>query len=52
MLEEQPDVRIDYLQVCHQLTLKDQAVVDGDSVLLLAVFVGAIRLIDNSFLLD
>ena len=46
-----PDARIDYLQICHQGTLQEQASIDGDSVLLLAVFIGKTRLIDNSFLL-
>lgn len=48
----QPDARIDYLKICHQLTLTEQAKVDADSVLLLAVFFDKTRLIDNSFLLD
>jgi pantoate--beta-alanine ligase len=51
MIEEQNAARIDYLQICHQLTLQEQARVDGDSVLLMAVFFGKTRLIDNSFLL-
>ena len=46
-----PDARIDYLQICHQGTLQEQAQIDNDSVLLLAVFIGKTRLIDNSFLL-
>jgi pantoate--beta-alanine ligase len=46
-----PDARIDYLQICHQGTLQEQAQIDHDSVLLLAVFIGKTRLIDNSFLL-
>jgi len=46
----QPAARIDYLQICHQDTLADQAQVDADSVLLLAVYVGKTRLIDNGFL--
>jgi pantoate--beta-alanine ligase len=46
-----PDARIDYLQICHQGTLQPQAQIDSDSVLLLAVFIGKTRLIDNSFLL-
>jgi pantoate--beta-alanine ligase len=50
-IEAEPETRIDYLQICHQLTLEDQERVDVDSVLLLAVFVGKIRLLDNSFLL-
>jgi pantoate--beta-alanine ligase len=51
-IEAQPEVRIDYLQICHQFTLENQDRVDADSVLLLAVFVGKTRLIDNSFLLS
>lgn len=46
-----PDARIDYLQICHQGTLQEQTRIDNDSVLLLAVFIGKTRLIDNSFLL-
>jgi pantoate--beta-alanine ligase len=51
MIREQNDARIDYLQICHQLTLQEQEQVDSDSVLLMAVFIGKTRLIDNSFLL-
>lgn len=51
MIEAEPEARIDYLQICHRDTLQQQERVDGDSVLLLAVFVGATRLIDNGPLL-
>jgi pantoate--beta-alanine ligase len=51
MIAGEPDARVDYLQICHQSTLREVARVDGDSVLLMAVFVGKTRLIDNSFLL-
>jgi pantoate--beta-alanine ligase len=51
MIEAQPAARIDYLQICHQGPLQAQAQVDSDSVLLLAVFIGKTRLIDNSMLL-
>lgn len=44
------EARIDYLKICHQLSLQDQTVIDRDSVLLLAVFIGKTRLIDNGFL--
>jgi pantoate--beta-alanine ligase len=47
-----PDARIDYLQICHQATLSEQTRVDEDSVLLLAVFIGKTRLIDNGLLLQ
>lgn len=52
LIAAMPDARIDYLQICHQRTLQQQATVDPDSVLLLAVFIGQTRLIDNGFLLD
>jgi len=51
MIEAQPEARVDYLQICHQLSLQQQPQVDADSVLLLAVFVGKTRLIDNCFLI-
>ncbi len=51
MIEQHPDTRIDYVQICHQLSLEDQVAIDVDSVLLLAVFIGKTRLIDNGFLL-
>jgi pantoate--beta-alanine ligase len=52
MIEAKPEARIDYLQICHQETLRDQRRIDVDSVLLMAVFVGTTRLIDNGFLLS
>ena len=51
LISGMPDARIDYLQICHQGTLQEQKKVDSDSVLLLALFIGKTRLIDNSFLL-
>jgi pantoate--beta-alanine ligase len=51
LIEAQSAARIDYLAICHQATLQAQAQVDADSVLLLAVFVGRTRLIDNGLLL-
>lgn len=50
-INAEPEARIDYIQICHQLSLRDQLQVDADSVLLLAVFIGNTRLIDNGFLL-
>jgi pantoate--beta-alanine ligase len=50
MIEAQPDARVDYLQICDQMTLREQTRIEIDSVLLLAVFVGKTRLIDNGFL--
>lgn len=52
MLEAQPDARIDYLRICHQASLSEQQRIDADSVLLLAVFIGKTRLIDNTLLLS
>jgi len=51
LIKAKPEARIDYLQICHQQTLQDQVAIDTDSVLLMAVFVGKTRLIDNGFLL-
>lgn len=51
-ISAQPDARVDYVKICHQGSLLDQTVVDADSVLLLAVYIGNTRLIDNGFLLD
>ena len=50
MIAAQPEARIDYIKICHQLSLEDQALVDPDSVLLLAVYFGKTRLIDNGYL--
>ncbi|MCK4621665.1 MAG: pantoate--beta-alanine ligase [Desulfuromonadales bacterium] len=51
MISSQAEARIDYVQICHRLSLEEQKQVDNDSVILLAVLVGKTRLIDNSFLL-
>ena len=50
MIAAQPEARIDYIKICHQLSLEDQALVGPDSVLLLAVYFGKTRLIDNGYL--
>ncbi len=50
MITAKTAARLDYIKICHQLSLADQVQVDEDSVLLLAVFFGKTRLIDNSFL--
>ena len=49
-ISAQPEARIDYLKICHQYSLAEQEQVDGDSVLLMAVYFGATRLIDNGLL--
>jgi len=51
-LNKEADLVIDYVQICHGRTLEKVSTVDCDSVLLLAVYVGKTRLIDNSFLFD
>jgi pantoate--beta-alanine ligase len=51
LIDAMPEARIDYLQICHQTSLRQQQRVDADSVLLLAVYIGTTRLIDNSILL-
>ena len=51
MIAEKQAARIDYIKICHQLSLADQVNADEDSVLLLAVFFGKTRLIDNSYLI-
>ena len=51
-IASQPDTRIDYVQICHQSTLADQDHIDADSVLLLAVYLGNTRLIDNGYLVQ
>lgn len=51
-IETLPEARIDYIQICHQNTLEDVDVIDENAVMLLAVFVGQTRLIDNSYLLS
>ena len=50
-IEPLTEARIDYIQICHQLTLEDVDIVDENAVMLLAVFFGQTRLIDNSYLL-
>ncbi len=49
-LLSKPDLKIDYLKICHRQTLQEMAVVDDNSVMLLAVKIGKTRLIDNHIL--
>jgi pantoate--beta-alanine ligase len=51
-IEREAEIQVDYIQICHQLTLEGQPTVDRDSVLLLAVNVGKTRLIDNAYLFE
>ena len=43
----EPSARIYYAQVCHRETLRNMDLVNEDAVLLLAVYIGNVRLIDN-----
>jgi pantoate--beta-alanine ligase len=51
-LNTEPELNIDYVKICHAQTLEDVAVIDRDSVMLLAVKIGTTRLIDNSLLVE
>ncbi len=51
-IEQEPEARIDYVQICHDETLQDMEDVTFDSVLLLAVRIGKTRLIDNHYLFE
>jgi len=46
-IESVPFTRIDYVKICDTTTLRDVDSLEKESVLALAVFVGATRLIDN-----
>lgn len=52
LISAQPDARIDYVQICAADSLSEQERIDASSVLLLAVFIGTTRLIDNAVLGD
>jgi len=49
-LTAESELKIDYVKICHAQTLEEVDVVDHQSVMLLAVFAGKTRLIDNSLL--
>ena len=49
---QEPAARIDYCEICQAQTLQPVSQVDGQSVLLLAVYFGTTRLIDNHLLLQ
>ena len=46
-IQEQPLVRIEYVAIVHPDTLKEVVIIEGPVVLLLAVWIGKTRLIDN-----
>jgi pantoate--beta-alanine ligase len=47
ILQSEPLVRIDYVQVCDAYTLQDVERINGDVVVALAAYLGKTRLIDN-----
>jgi pantoate--beta-alanine ligase len=47
ILQSEPLVRIDYVQVCDARTLEDVRLIEGDVVIASAVYLGETRLIDN-----
>jgi len=47
ILQSEPLVRIDYVQICDALTLQDVDRIEGDVVVALAAYLGKTRLIDN-----
>jgi len=51
-IERETSTRVDYAQICHESTLLDMDLVTEESVLLLAVYVGQVRLIDNHYLFE
>ncbi len=46
-IETEPSARIDYAQICHRDTLEKMDLLTEESMLLLAAYVGQVRLIDN-----
>ncbi len=46
-ISRHPHAKIDYAKICDTMTMKDVARLEGESVLALAVRIGAARLIDN-----
>ncbi len=50
VLEEEPLARVDYVSVVHPETLEELERIEGSAVVLLAVWIGKTRLIDNLIL--
>jgi len=50
-IKREVNARIDYIQICHDETLKSSVQVDDHSILLMAVYIGKTRLIDNRHLI-
>jgi len=51
-LHAEPDLVVDYLKVCNSATLQDTDLIDDSTVMLIAVKIGATRLIDNHLLIQ
>lgn len=49
-LLQEPDLKIDYIKICHSDTLAEVDTIDAQSVMLMAVKIGKTRLIDNHIL--
>jgi pantoate--beta-alanine ligase len=47
LIRQEPMAKIDYVSVCHPDTLEEVSRIEGPMVLLLAVWIGKTRLIDN-----
>jgi len=47
ILQSEPLVRMDYVQICDALTLQDVDRIEGYVVVALAAYLGKTRLIDN-----
>jgi pantoate--beta-alanine ligase len=50
LIKQHPDIKIDYVKICHPGTLEDLTVIEEKGVLALAVWCGTTRLIDNCVL--
>lgn len=50
ILTAEPNLKIDYVKICHTITLEEVETLEQQAVMLLAVSVGKTRLIDNSLL--
>lgn len=50
-IAREQNARIDYVEICHDITLEPMTAIDKHSVLLVAVFFDSTRLIDNHYLL-
>jgi pantoate--beta-alanine ligase len=47
VLQSEPSVKLDYVEICDRHTLQEIDRIDRDTVIALAAYVGKVRLIDN-----